>query len=370
MKRSQISNFVSTHMHSPFGLPGGFRGYHNTPKEPDFQPFNQESWSHDTVVDGDRLLDVEGNDITGQFDDKDVTELLDSDEEEDDEDEEEEDEEDKEKDDDEEEEDDDEEDEEDKEDKSKDKDKEEEEEEDEEVPAESVKLTSTFARLKRAETVFKSASKEGSSEVTAESVAKELVEKRNALLRERSKIDPLSGDAAADRLADIDIEVATLGTTISTRINQAEATRRDSINEAKHVASSTVEETIALIGKVYPQLNESSKLYRADLADTFNALQAQYQQSMSVTDSMQKALETVVKMSGLKAKDAAPEKVVKGQKEAVKRRLAAKDKAPVRKGKGGKTAEDGSLRSLLTKDFSDPKVRQAMQKMTGMTFDE
>ena len=364
MKRNQISNFVSTHMRSPFGLPGGFRGYHDTPTEPEFHPFSQESWSHDTVVDGDRLLDVEGNDITGQFDDKDVTELLDEDDTEEDEEDKEEDEEE----DEEEEEDKDK----DKEEEEEDKDKEEEddEEEEEEVPVESVKLTSTFARLKRAETVFKSANKEGGAEVTAESVAKELVDKRNALLRERSKIDPLSGDEAADRLADIDIEVATLGTTISTRINQAEATRRESINDAKHVATSTVDETIALIGKVYPQLDESSKLYRADLADTFNALQEQYQKSMSVTDSMQKALETVVKMSGLKAKGEAPEKVVKGQKEAVKRRLKAKDVAPVRKGKSGKTAEDGSLRSLLTKDFSDPKVRQAMQKMTGMTFDE
>ena len=40
MKRNQISNFVATHMHSPFGLPGGFRGYHNTPKEPEFVPFS------------------------------------------------------------------------------------------------------------------------------------------------------------------------------------------------------------------------------------------------------------------------------------------------------------------------------------------
>ena len=191
------------------------------------------------------------------------------------------------------------------------------------------------------------------------------------MLRERSKIDPLSGDAAADRLAEIDIEVATLNTTISTRINQAELSRRESVGEAKQAASSTVEEAITLIGKVYPQLNESSKLYRSDLADTFNALQEQYQRSMSVTDAMQKALETVVKMSGIKAKGTAAEKpATKGQKEAVKRRLSAKDKLPVRKGKSSKTGEDASLRSLLTKDMSDPKVRQALQKMTGMTFDE
>ena len=207
--------------------------------------------------------------------------------------------------------------------------------------------------------------------MTAEAVAKPLVEKRNALLRERSKIDPLSGDDAADRLAEIDIEVSTLNTTISARINQAELTRRDSVSEAKQAASSTVEEAISLIGKVYPQLNESSKLYRSDLADTFNALQEQYQRSMSVTDAMQKALETVVKMSGIKAKGTAAEKPVsKTQKEAVKQRLAAKDKLPVRKGKASKSGEDASLRSLLTKDMSDPKVRSALQKMTGMTFDE
>ena len=207
--------------------------------------------------------------------------------------------------------------------------------------------------------------------MTAEAVAKPLVEKRNALLRERSKIDPLSGDDAADRLAEIDIEVSTLNTTISARINQAELTRRDSVSEAKQAASSTVEEAISLIGKVYPQLNESSKLYRSDLADTFNALQEQYQRSMSVTDAMQKALETVVKMSGIKAKGTATEKPVsKTQKEAVKQRLAAKDKLPVRKGKASKSGEDASLRSLLTKDMSDPKVRSALQKMTGMTFDE
>ena len=359
MKRNQISNFVSTHMHSPFGLPGGFRGYHNTPKEPEFVPFNDESWSHDTVVDGDRLLDVDGNDITGQFDDKDVSELLEE------EDEEEEDEEEK--------------DEEEEQEEEEEKDEEEEQEEEEgkdgesqeEDTSETVQLTSTFARLKRAETIFKSASKEAEGEITAEAVAKPLVEKRNQLLRERSKIDPLSGDAAADRLAEIDIEVATLNTTISTRINQAELSRRESVGEAKQAASSTVEEAITLIGKVYPQLNESSKLYRSDLADTFNALQEQYQRSMSVTDAMQKALETVVKMSGIKAKGTAAEKpATKGQKEAVKRRLSAKDKLPVRKGKSSKTGEDASLRSLLTKDMSDPKVRQALQKMTGMTFDE
>lgn len=365
MKRNQISNFVATHMHSPFGLPGGFRGYHNTPKEPEFVPFNDESWSHDTVVDGDRLLDVDGNDITGQFDDKDVSELLEEEDEGDGEEEEEEDPEDKEPEDEEDE--DDEEEEED----PEDKEPEGKEPEEEEDTSETVQLTSTFARLKRAETIFKSASKEAEGEITAEAVAKPLVEKRNQLLRERSKIDPLSGDAAADRLAEIDIEVATLNTTISTRINQAELSRRESVGEAKQAASNTVEEAIALIGKVYPQLNESSKLYRSDLADTFNALQEQYQRSMSVTDAMQKALETVVKMSGIKAKGTTAEKpVTKGQKEAVKRRLSAKDNLPVRKGKSSKTGEDASLRSLLTKDMSDPKVRQALQKMTGMTFDE
>ena len=371
MKRNQISNFVATHMHSPFGLPGGFRGYHNTPKEPEFVPFNDESWSHDTVVDGDRLLDVDGKDITGQFDDKDVSELLAEEEEEDPEEEEEEDPEEEEEEDPEDKEPEEEE-EEDPEDKEpEDKEPEDKEPEEEEVSSETVQLTSTFARLKRAETIFKSASKEAEGEITAEAVAKPLVEKRNQLLRERSKIDPLSGDAAADRLAEIDIEVATLNTTISTRINQAELSRRESVGEAKQAASSTVEEVIALIGKVYPQLNESSKLYRSDLADTFNALQEQYQRSMSVTDAMQKALETVVKMSGIKAKGTTAEKpVTKGQKEAVKRRLSAKDKLPVRKGKSSKTGEDASLRSLLTKDMSDPKVRQALQKMTGMTFDE
>lgn len=372
MKRNQISNFVSTHMHSPFGLPGGFRGYHNTPKEPEFVPFNDESWSHDTVVDGDRLLDIEGNDITGQFDDKDVSELLEEEEDEEDDEEEESDEEsDEEESEDEEEESDEEEEEtEAKEDKSEAK-EEKPAEEEEEVSSETVQLTSTFARLKRAEAIFKTAAKEAEGEVTAEAVAKPLVEKRNALLRERSKIDPLSGDDAADRLAEIDIEVSTLNTTISARINQAELTRRDSVSEAKQAASSTVEEAISLIGKVYPQLNESSKLYRSDLADTFNALQEQYQRSMSVTDAMQKALETVVKMSGIKAKGTSTEKPVsKTQKEAVKQRLAAKDKLPVRKGKASKSGEDASLRSLLTKDMSDPKVRSALQKMTGMTFDE
>ena len=363
MKRNQISNFVATHMHSPFGLPGGFRGYHNTPKEPEFTPFNDESWGHDTVVDGDRLLDADGNDITGQFDDKDVSELLAEEEEEDPEEEQEEEDKDEEEEQEEEEKDEEEE--------QEEEEKEEESQEEEDTSSETVQLTSTFARLKRAETIFKSASKEAEGEITAEAVAKPLVEKRNQLLRERSKIDPLSGDAAADRLAEIDIEVATLNTTISTRINQAELSRRESVGEAKQAASSTVEEAITLICKVYPQLNESSKLYRSDLADTFNALQEQYQRSMSVTDAMQKALETVVKMSGIKAKGTAAEKpATKGQKEAVKRRLSAKDKLPVRKGKSSKTGEDASLRSLLTKDMSDPKVRQALQKMTGMTFDE
>lgn len=370
MKRSQISNFVSSHMHSPFGLPGGFRGYHNTPKEPEFQPFSEQSWSHDTVVEGDHLLDTDGNDITGQFDEKDTSELLEEEEDPDSEEEEEEDPEYKDPDEEEEVE----EEEEDPEDKEPEEKEPEtkEPEEVEEVPAETVQLTATFARLKRAETVFATASKDSTKQITAESVAKDLVDKRNALLRERSKIDPLSGDEAADRLAEIDIEVADLSTVIGTRINQAELSRRDSINEAKTAASNTVEETISLIGKVYPQLDEGSKLYRADLADTFNALQTQYQQSMSVTDAMQKALETVVKLSGIKAgASASSEKpATKAQKEAVKRRLSAKDNTPVRKGKSGKAAEDGSLRSLLTKDLSDPKVRRAMQKMTGMTFDE
>ena len=368
MKRNQISNFVSTHMHSPFGLPGGFRGYHNTPKEPEFVPFNNESWSHDTLVDGDRLLDVDGKDITGQFDDKDVAELLEEDDEEEEESDEESDEEESE---DEEEESDEEEEETDAKEEKPEAKEEKPAEEEEEVSSETVQLTSTFARLKRAEAIFKNAAREAEGEVTAEAVAKPLVEKRNALLRERSKIDPLSGDDAADRLAEIDIEVSTLNTTISTRINQAELSRRESVGEAKQAASSTVEEAITLIGKVYPQLNESSKLYRSDLADTFNALQEQYQRSMSVTDAMQKALETVVKMSGIKAKGTAAEKpATKGQKEAVKRRLSAKDNLPVRKGKASKSGEDASLRSLLTKDMSDPKVRSALQKMTGMTFDE
>ncbi|MEG0363735.1 MAG: hypothetical protein RR600_08005, partial [Aurantimicrobium sp.] len=241
MKRNQISNFVSTHMHSPFGLPGGFRGYHNTPKEPEFVPFNDESWSHDTVVDGDRLLDIEGNDITGQFDDKDVSELLEEEEEDEEDDEEEQEEEDKDEEEEQEEE------EKDEEEEQEEEEKEEESQEEEDTSSETVQLTSTFARLKRAETIFKSASKEAEGEITAEAVAKPLVEKRNQLLRERSKIDPLSGDAAADRLAEIDIEVATLNTTISTRINQAELSRRESVGEAKQAASSTVEEAITLI---------------------------------------------------------------------------------------------------------------------------
>lgn len=370
MKRSLINNFVASHMRAPFGLPGGFSGYHNTPKEPEFAPFNEQSWNHDTVVDGDRLLDVDGNDITGQFDEKDTAELLE--EEEDPDAEEEEDEEPEDKDPDAEEEEEEEPEDKDRAEEPEDKEPEDKEPEEEEVATETVQLTATFARLKRAESVFSAASKDSTKQITAESVAKELVDKRNALLRERSKIDPLSGDEAAERLAEIDIEVADLGTVIGTRINQAELSRRDSINEAKIAASNTVEETIGLIGKVYPQLNEGSKLYRADLADTFNALQEMYQRSMSVTDAMQKALETVVKSAGLKAgaSTAAEKPATKEQKEAVKRRLAAKDKSPVRKGKTGKAAEDGSLRSLLTKDLSDPKVRSAMQKMTGMTFDE
>lgn len=353
MKRNQVATFVSSHMRSPFGLPGGFPGYHNTPTEPEFTPFSEESWGHDTVVEGDRLLDVDGADITGQFDDKDTEELLEEEEEAPDSDDEEEAKDDEEEDE-----------------EEAPEDEEEapaEESAEEEVPAETVQLTSTFARLKRAETNFKAASRGADGEITAESVAKPLVDKRNALLRERAKIDPLAGDEAADRLAEIDIEVADLSTTIGARINQAEAARRESVNDAKVTASNTVEETIKLIGKVYPQLDEESKLFRADLADTFNALQEQYQRTMSVTEAMQKALDTVVKLSGLKTKqkDDKP-----AQKAAVKRRLAAKDNAPSRKGKAGKTAEDGSLRSLLTKDMSDPKVRQAMQKMTGMTFDE
>lgn len=363
MKRNQLSNFVASHMVKPFGLPGGYTRFSDKPDdEPVFEPFSSGGWQHDTIVEGDTLMDLDGNDITGQFDKTGLEELDEKEEEEiDDKEEEEEETDDKE----EEEETDDKEEKEEKEEKE---DKEEEEVKSEEVEDLSVQLTPTFNRLKRAETFYVNAAKQAKGEVTGESVAKELVDKRNTLLRERSKIDPLTGDEAADRLAEIDIEVATLNTTIGARINQHEAERRDSLNEAKKAASDGVTETINLIGKIYPQFDESSKLYRADLADTFNALQTQYTKSMSVTEAMQKALETVVKMANLTAKAPAKGKE-KDTKEAVQRRVKAKSKQPVRKDKKP-TDADGSLRSYLGKDMSDPKVKKAMNKMLGISFDE
>lgn len=362
MKRNQLSNFVTSHMRAPFGLPGGYSRFNDKPDdEPVFEPFSSGGWQHDTLVEGDTLMDLDGKDITGQLEKTDMENL--DEEEEASEDEEEEASEEEDKDEEEEEKDDEEEEETDEE-----EDKEEEEEEVKSEEDVSVQLTPSFARLKRAEAFYVGAAKQAKGEVTAESVAKELVDKRNSLLRERSKIDPLVGDEAADRLAEIDIEVATLNTTIGARINQAEAERRDSVNEAKKAASDGVTETLNLISKVYPQLDETSKLYRADLADTFNALQAQYTKSMSVTEAMQKALETVVKMSGISAKVPAKGKE-KDSKEAVQRRVKAKAKQPVRKGKKPSDA-DGSLRSYLGKDMSDPKVKKAMNKMLGITFDD
>lgn len=369
MKRNQLSNFVASHMRAPFGLPGGYSRLNDKPDEPEFQPYSEGGWNHDTVVEGDNLVDLDGNDITGQFDKTGFEELDEEEEESED---------DPKKKDDEEEEEPEEEEETDKEEEEeveekedKKDDKEEEGEEVAEVEGEdlAVQLTPSFARLKRAEAFYVGAAKQAKGEVTGATVAKELVEKRNGLLRERSKLDPLSGDEAADRLADIDIEVAELNTTIGARINQAEAERRDSVNEAKKAASDGVNETLALIGKVYPQLDESSKLYRADLADTFNALQEQYTKSMSVTEAMQKALETVVKMSGMTSKVAPAKGKEKDAKEAVQRRVKAKAKQPVRKDKKP-TGADGSLRSYLGKDMSDPKVKKAMKDMLGISFDE
>lgn len=366
MKRNQLNNFVASHMVKPFGLPGGYTRFSDKPDdEPVFEPFSSGGWQHDTIVEGDTLMDLDGNDITGQFDKTGLEELDDKEEEEetDDKDDKDDKEEEEEETDDKEEEETD-----DKEEKEDDKEEEEEEVKSEEVEDLSVQLTPTFNRLKRAETFYVNAAKQAKGEVTGESVAKELVDKRNSLLRERSKIDPLTGDEAADRLAEIDIEVATLNTTIGARINQHEAERRDSLNEAKKAASDGVTETINLIGKIYPQFDESSKLYRADLADTFNALQTQYTKSMSVTEAMQKALETVVKMANLTAKAPAKGKE-KDTKEAVQRRVKAKSKQPVRKDKKP-TDADGSLRSYLGKDMSDPKVKKAMNKMLGISFDE
>lgn len=377
MRKTIIAGLVHNHVGGSFGSFGRvFRdkpdGEHDAP---DFNPLGGDDadWAHTTVVDGNQLVSLDlkdPNNEDGVFPDEDDDEeeseeapapknkkQAPSEEEEEPEEEEEE-------------------------------DPEEEEEEDPEeepetpakkpdvrTPAEK-RADSAFKQLRLKEAAYRKAQEENQKPLDFTAINKPLVDERNALIKERAKLDPVASEEDADRVAEIDIQLEDIRTRLAISTQEATAKRNSSTEISTREADKAIQDALAAISSAYPALDSDSDSANEKAIIFFNTMQKGFMEDgkMSLAEALEKATKETVEMFGLrstKQKLSTKEKDNLSKKEArngVQKRLNAVKKQPQR-GVRKQTQSDTSLASLLKRDFGDKEVQSELQAQLGIRFD-
>ena len=387
MRKTIIAGLVHNHVGGSFGSFGRvFRdkpdGEHDAP---DFNPLGGDDteWSHTTTIDGNQLVSLDlkdPNNEDGVFPDEDDDEeeseeapapkkqAPSEEEEEAPEEEEEEDPEEGEEEDPEEEE---------------EEDPEEEEEEPEtpakkpdvRTPAEK-RADSAFKQLRLKEAAYRKAQEENQKPLDFTAINKPLVDERNALIKERAKLDPVASEEDADRVAEIDIQLEDIRTRLAISTQEATAKRNSSTEISTREADKAIQDALAAISSAYPALDSDSDSANEKAIIFFNTMQKGFMEDgkMSLAEALEKATKETVEMFGLrstKQKLSAKEKENLSKKEArngVQKRLNAVKKQPQR-GVRKQTQSDTSLASLLKRDFGDKEVQSELQAQLGIRFD-
>ena len=384
MRKTIIAGLVHNHVGGSFGSFGRvFRdkpdGEHDAP---DFNPLGGDDadWGHTTVIDGNQLVSLDlkdPNNEDGVFPDEDDEEEPEeapapSEEEEEPEEEEEEAPEEEEEEDPEEEE---------------EEDPEEEEEEPEEEPETPAKkpdvrtpaekrADSAFKQLRLKEAAYRKAQEENQKPLDFTAINKPLVDERNALIKERAKLDPVASEEDADRVAEIDIQLEDIRTRLAISTQEATAKRNSSTEISTREADKAIQDALAAISSAYPALDSDSDSANEKAIIFFNTMQKGFMEDgkMSLAEALEKATKETVEMFGLrstKQKLSAKEKENLSKKEArngVQKRLNAVKKQPQR-GVRKQTQSDTSLASLLKRDFGDKEVQSELQAQLGIRFD-
>ena len=385
MRKTIIAGLVHNHVGGSFGSFGRvFRdkpdGEHDAP---DFNPLggDDSDWGHTTVIDGNQLVSLDlkdPNNEDGVFPDEDDDEEEPEEAPEPSEEEEEASEEEEEEDPEEEEEEDPEEEEE---------DPEEEEEEPEEEPETPAKkpdvrtpaekrADSAFKQLRLKEAAYRKAQEENQKPLDFTAINKPLVDERNALIKERAKLDPVASEEDADRVAEIDIQLEDIRTRLAISTQEATAKRNSSTEISTREADKAIQDALAAISSAYPALDSDSDSANEKAIIFFNTMQKGFMEDgkMSLAEALEKATKETVEMFGLrstKQKLSAKEKENLSKKEArngVQKRLNAVKKQPQR-GVRKQTQSDTSLASLLKRDFGDKEVQSELQAQLGIRFD-
>lgn len=388
MRKTIIAGLVHNHVGGSFGSFGRvFRdkpdGEHDAP---DFNPLGGDDteWSHTTTIDGNQLVSLDlkdPNNEDGVFPDEDDEEeepeeapapknkkQAPSEEEEEEEDPEEEEEEDPEE-------------------EEEEEDPEEEEEEPEEEPETPAKkpdvrtpaekrADSAFKQLRLKEAAYRKAQEENQKPLDFTSINKPLVDERNALIKERAKLDPVASEEDADRVAEIDIQLEDIRTRLAISTQEATAKRNSSTEISTREADKAIQDALAAISSAYPALDSDSDSANEKAIIFFNTMQKGFMEDgkMSLAEALEKATKETVEMFGLrstKQKLSAKEKENLSKKEArngVQKRLNAVKKQPQR-GVRKQTQSDTSLASLLKRDFGDKEVQSELQAQLGIRFD-
>ena len=375
---------IANHVGGSFGSFGRvFRdkpdGEHDAP---DFNPLGggDSDWAHTTVIDGNQLVSLDLKDLNnedGVFPDEDDDEEESEEapapkkqapsEEEEEEDPEEE--------------------EEDPEEEEEEEDPEEEEEEPEEEPETPAKkpdvrtpaekrADSAFKQLRLKEAAYRKAQEENQKPLDFTVINKPLVDERNALIKERAKLDPVASEEDADRVAEIDIQLEDIRTRLAISTQEATAKRNSSTEISTREADKAIQDALAAISSAYPALDSDSDSANEKAIIFFNTMQKGFMEDgkMSLAEALEKATKETVEMFGLrstKQKLSAKEKENLSKKEArngVQKRLNAVKKQPQR-GVRKQTQSDTSLASLLKRDFGDKEVQSELQAQLGIRFD-
>ena len=384
MRKTIIAGLVHNHVGGSFGSFGRvFRdkpdGEHDAP---DFNPLGGDDadWAHTTVIDGNQLVSLDlkdPNNEDGVFPDEDDDEeeseeapapnkkqAPSEEEEEAPEEEEEEDPEEEEE-----------------------EDPEEEEEEPEEEPETPAKkpdvrtpaekrADSAFKQLRLKEAAYRKAQEENQKPLDFTAINKPLVDERNALIKERAKLDPVASEEDADRVAEIDIQLEDIRTRLAISTQEATAKRNSSTEISTREADKAIQDALAAISSAYPALDSDSESANEKAIIFFNTMQKGFMEDgkMSLAEALEKATKETVEMFGLrstKQKLSAKEKENLSKKEArngVQKRLNAVKKQPQR-GVRKQTQSDTSLASLLKRDFGDKEVQSELQAQLGIRFD-
>ena len=385
MRKTIIAGLVHNHVGGSFGSFGRvFRdkpdGEHDAP---DFNPLGGDDadWGHTTVIDGNQLVSLDlkdPNNEDGVFPDEDDDEeeseeapapkkQAPSEEEEEAPEEEEEDPEEEEEDPEEEEEED-----------------PEEEEEEPETPAKKPdvrtpaekRADSAFKQLRLKEAAYRKAQEENQKPLDFTAINKPLVDERNALIKERAKLDPVASEEDADRVAEIDIQLEDIRTRLAISTQEATAKRNSSTEISTREADKAIQDALAAISSAYPALDSDSDSANEKAIIFFNTMQKGFMEDgkMSLAEALEKATKETVEMFGLrstKQKLSTKEKENLSKKEArngVQKRLNAVKKQPQR-GVRKQTQSDTSLASLLKRDFGDKEVQSELQAQLGIRFD-